>query len=136
MMPSSDWEQPALLDSTRSSILVVEDEFLIRMLIADELRDAGFNVIEAASADDAIAALDSLVPIDLVFSDVKMPGSLDGIGLLAVVRSTFPTLPVIITSAHLEAASAIADGAARFVPKPYSLLAVVALIRQELGQAI
>jgi DNA-binding NtrC family response regulator len=136
MMPSSDWDHPAPFDSSRKTVLVVEDEFLIRVFISEELRDAGFDVIEAANADEAIAAFRSFNSIDLIFSDVRMPGSLDGLELLTVVRGARPTLPVIMTSGHLEAANAIAEGAAHFVPKPYSMQAVISLIQRELEKAL
>ena len=93
-------------------------------MLSDGLRDAGYQVIEACSADEALTVIRSAVP-DLIISDVRMPGSLDGMGLLAVVRETLPTLPVIITSAHLQATLAISDGATQFVAKPYSMESVV-----------
>jgi CheY-like chemotaxis protein len=63
-------------------ILVVEDEMLVQIMVSDPLRDAGFNVIEAFNADEAIRILHSGVKIDLMLSDVRMPGSMDGLGLL------------------------------------------------------
>ncbi|WP_309627310.1 response regulator [Brevundimonas sp.] len=99
-------------------VLVVEDEFLIRMLVADHLRDAGFTVVEAFNGDEAIAILTSGVPIDLVFTDVRMPGAADGLELLAFVKRTRPGLPVLMTSGHLEPELAYAGGAQRFLSKP------------------
>ena len=99
-------------------VLVVEDEFLIRILVADHLRDAGFTVIEAFNADEAIAILTAGVAIDLVFTDVRMPGAVDGIALLEFVKRTRPDVPVLITSGHLEPARAYAGGATLFLPKP------------------
>jgi DNA-binding NtrC family response regulator len=122
-------QEPAALRP--KCVLVVEDEFLVRMMLSEELRDCGFLVIEAASADEALVILEASAP-DLIISDVKMPGSIDGLGLLAVVRRSFATLPVIIISAHLEAAHALGDGATRFVPKPFSLQTLSALVRREL----
>jgi CheY-like chemotaxis protein len=100
-------------------ILLVEDELLIRLLIADELRDAGHHVIEACDADEAVIILETIQP-DLIISDVRMPGSMDGMGLLALVRQTLPGLPVVITSGHLDPAQAREHGATLFVSKPYS----------------
>jgi DNA-binding NtrC family response regulator len=96
----------------------VEDEVLIRLMLADELRDAGHQVIEASDADEAVVILKATRP-DLLISDVRMPGSIDGMGLLALVRTSRPALPVIITSAHLDPAQAKSQGATLFVPKPY-----------------
>ncbi|MDA6490278.1 response regulator, partial [Escherichia coli] len=73
--PASDSEEE------RTSILVVEDEILVRYVICDYLRDCGFHVIEAGTADEALEYLRSHNDVVLVFSDVRMPGSLDGIGL-------------------------------------------------------
>src|SRR5438874_384004 len=70
-----------------TTILVVEDEVLVRMLIADQLRNAGYSVIEAADADEALALLAHTFNVNVVLSDVQMPGSLDGAGLARIVRS-------------------------------------------------
>jgi CheY-like chemotaxis protein len=102
----------------RTCILLVEDEVIIRLMLADELRDAGHQVIEASDADEALVILEATRP-DLIISDVRMPGSIDGLGLLAHVRASLPLLPVIITSAHLDPAHAHSEGANLFVPKPY-----------------
>ena len=64
--------------ATRPVVLVVEDEILIRFLISEHLRDVGFTVIEASNADDAAAVIQSESPVDLVFSDINMPGGMDG----------------------------------------------------------
>jgi len=103
------------------------------MMIGDKLRDEGFDVIEAVNAEEALAILKSPVRVDLLISDVRMPGSIDGLGLLATARAFLPNLPVIITSGHLEPRLALADGATRFVAKPFSLEAIVEAVRAELG---
>lgn len=115
-------------------VLVVEDELLIRMMVSEELRDCGYQVIEAADADEALVILEACPP-DLVISDVKMPGSLDGLGLLAAAKRSLPTLPVILVSAHLEAAEAMEEGAALFIPKPFSLGVIVDAVRDELAKS-
>ena len=135
MMPSSDPPRHALLAASGQCVLVVEDEILIRMMLSDELRDAGFHVIEAATADEALVILRTLVP-DIVVSDVRMPGSLDGMGLLAVVRENFPALPVIIASAHLQPELALADGATKFIAKPYRTDDIIDAIQQEFARAL
>jgi DNA-binding NtrC family response regulator len=135
MVPSSDTPRGDPATEARKRILLVEDELLIRLLVGDELRNAGYDVIEAANANEALTVLRSLVRVDLIISDVRMPGSLDGLGLLAIVRETFPTLPVIITSGHLESRLPIADGAARFLAKPFAMDAVVSAVQMELARA-
>ena len=136
MVPSSDLPKGDPLPLARSCILVAEDELLIRMMLSDELRDAGYDVIEALNADEAVAILKSSVRVDLIISDVRMPGSLDGFGLLSVVRDAYPTLPVIVTSGHLRPTLAADDEATRFVPKPYSLEFIVKLVHAQLGKAL
>lgn len=115
-------------------ILVVEDEFLIRMILADELRDAGYQVIEASDADEALELLRGVSP-DVIISDVRMPGSIDGLGLLAAVRQRFPRLPVIIMSAHAQPEMALTAGASQFVAKPFSMGTIVETVRCELDKA-
>jgi len=79
-------------------ILVVEDEEIVRVSAAEYLRFSDFQVLEAATADDAVALLTSGTEVDLVFSDIRMPGRLDGYGLAKWLRANHPTLPVLLTS--------------------------------------
>lgn len=125
--------EPAAGYSHAMRVLVVEDEFLIRTLVADYLRDAGFSVIEAYDGDEAIALLSAGAAIDLVFTDVRMPGAADGIALLAYVSERRPRLPVVVTSGHLDPSIATAGGAVAFVPKPFDPERVVCVIRAALG---
>jgi two-component system, response regulator PdtaR len=85
--------QPLLLPRT-ARILVVEDEVLIRALIAEELRLEGFSVIEADRADDALTYINAGDQVDLVFSDIQTPGSLDGLQLAEIVRDNYPDIGV------------------------------------------
>lgn len=127
LMPEEDFAA-----SASPRVLVVEDEFLIRMLVADHLRDAGFTVVEAFNGDEAISILTAGAPIDLVFTDVRMPGSTDGMDLLTFIKRTRPELPVLMTSGHLEPELAYAGGAERFLSKPCDPDFVVAAIQQVL----
>jgi DNA-binding NtrC family response regulator len=102
-------------------VLVVEDEFLIRISVSDHLRETGFAVVEASNGDEAISVLKAGVAFDVVFTDVRMPGATDGLGLLAYVRATQPGLPVVVTSGHLAPGLAIAGGAVEFLAKPCGL---------------
>jgi two-component system, response regulator PdtaR len=79
------------------TILIVEDDVLVRSLVAAYLRECGFDVVEANGADEAIRVLQAEVPIDIVFSDIQMPGSMDGFGLAQWVRRERPWLKVILT---------------------------------------
>lgn len=113
--------------STAPVVMIVEDEYLIRVMISDELRDAGFHVVECGTADEAIDVLNAGIDIDVVFSDIRMPGSLDGAALADVVKRDFPDLTVILTSseAPLNGAAVIA-----FIPKPYQPAGVIRLIAE------
>jgi two-component system, response regulator PdtaR len=106
-----------------TTILVVEDEVLVRMLIADQLRNAGYSVIEAADADEALALLAHTLNVNVVLSDVQMPGSLDGAGLARIVRSKYPALKILLTSGHSAAVDAVEhDG---FFAKPYNVTEIM-----------
>ncbi|GHH26605.1 hypothetical protein GCM10008023_41430 [Sphingomonas glacialis] len=117
-----------------SRLLVVEDELLIRMFVADVLRDAGYEVIEAVSGDEALDILKAGVLVDLVLSDVRMPGSIDGLALLAFVRQNLAALPVILTSGHLVPEIALAEGAVNFLAKPYLIQDALAAVEQEIAK--
>lgn len=109
-------------------VLIVDDEVLIRMLLSDVLRQAGYQVIEAANADEAVVLLNSSPDPDILVTDVRMPGTTDGFALAAFVRRTKPDLKVIITSGHAGPNGAI-DLADAFLPKPYPLDSIVRHVR-------
>ena len=106
-------------------ILVVEDEVLIRADIAAELREAGFSVLEAASADDALSYFKAGIQVDLVFSDIQLSGSsLDGLRMAQQLRGEYADLPIVLTSGnHLRG-----PDVEHFVPKPYDVRRVILLI--------
>ena len=111
-----------------ATILVVEDEVLVRMGIVDDLVWAGHSVIEAANADEALSVLEAGKPVDVVFSDIHMPGTLDGLGLMQIVRRRFPSVRVILTSGlELPSPDILGDEAA-FIPKPYAAGIVLDLV--------
>lgn len=105
---------------------MVDDEVLIRSLLADELREAGFSVVEAANGDDALAFLQSGGPVDMVFTDVRMPGAIDGLELARRVRQDFPSLPVVVTSGNASPQEAGRYGV--FIPKPYDFRRAVVIV--------
>jgi len=101
--------------------LIVEDEALVRMTIADYLRGCGYQVIEASNADEAVSVLKGETLVEVVFTDVQMPGSMDGFGLAHWVRRERPGVRIIVTSGVMRAEDAknlCEDGP--FVPKPYA----------------
>ncbi len=106
-------------------ILVVEDEALIRMQGVDMLEDAGYTVLEAQSADEAIALLEDGSEVRLMFSDVDMPGSMDGVALAELVHGRWPKIRLLLTSGHHHIADADLPDDGQFVPKPYSNEAII-----------
>jgi CheY-like chemotaxis protein len=120
--------QPCAAEPSRTVVLIVEDEILIRMLLAEALRQADYQVIEATNGDEALSVLHTSPDPDVLITDVRMPGSIDGFALAAYVRRTKPGLKVIITSGHAapDGAIGLADA---FLHKPYELGAIVARIR-------
>jgi CheY-like chemotaxis protein len=128
--------ETASVNATRPlNILIVEDELLIRMVVSDAFREEGFSVIEASSGDEAVDVLTAGKAVDLIFSDVRMPGSVDGLGLLAFVKDQFPGLPVILTSGHLEPSAALTGGANHFLHKPYRVETVLGLVASEMAKS-
>lgn len=116
----------------RISVLVVEDEPIILIDIADQLEAEGFHVFQAGNADIAIELLAAHPAIRLVFTDVDMPGSMDGLKLAAAVRDRWPPVRIIVTSGHrLVEITDLPDGSV-FFSKPYVHLAVVKSMRQML----
>jgi CheY-like chemotaxis protein len=113
-------------------ILVVEDEVLIRVLIAEELRLEGFSVIQAGCADEALTYIKAGEQVDLVFSDIRTPGSLDGLQLAEILLDRYPYIPVILTSGN--APTRHVGIVEAFVPKPYDVTQTIALISAILAQ--
>lgn len=120
----------------RPTVLVVDDQVLIRMAISEFLRDCGFRVIEAGDADEAIQVLKTNEPVDVVFTDVQMPGSMDGFGLAQWVRRERAGLKVILTSGVARTADAAGElcDHGPLVPKPYDPDQLVRHIQDLLAQ--
>jgi DNA-binding NtrC family response regulator len=117
-----------------ATILVVEDEILIRLAVADFLRDGGYRVFEASNAAEALKVLASGEPIELVFSDITMPGAMDGLCLAAWIRQMRPAIHVILTSGVVSAVSAAQQSVATVVEKPYSYDTLAASIKRLIGR--
>ena len=100
-------------------------------MAAEEFRQQGYVVIEARNGEEALAVIDSDVPIHLVFTDVRMPGSIDGIDLARIVRQRKPNLPILMASGHMAPTqvAGLVDG---FFPKPYDPAAVAEHIKRQL----
>ena len=114
------------------TILVVEDEVIIRMVISEYLRDCGYKVVEAANADEALIVLqNSDITVEVIFSDIEMPGSMDGFALAQWARANRPDLDVILVGSVPRAASAATDLCEQgHLSKPYESQVVVDRIRR------
>lgn len=111
-------------------VLVVEDETFTRMDAVEMLRAAGFDVLEATDADEAIRMLERETDIGLIFTDIDMPGSMNGLQLAAAVRDRWPPVRIIATSGHFNVQAGDLPADARFITKPYQPAQIVSAIRQ------
>jgi CheY-like chemotaxis protein len=119
----------------RPVVLIVEDEVLLRMDAADMIAGAGFEVVEAGNADHAIEILESRPDITVVFTDIQMPGSMDGLKLARAVRGRWPPIKIIATSGRLHVEERDLPKGGRFLPKPYSPRQVMGVLRELTGIA-
>jgi CheY-like chemotaxis protein len=122
-----------LVESKRPVVLIVEDEFLLRMDAVDMIAAAGFGVVEAANADEAIEILESRPDITVVFTDIQMPGSMDGLKLARAVRGRWPPIKIIATSGHVDVSETDLPDGGRFLSKPYSSNEVADVLRELTG---
>ena len=119
-----------MMRKQRRAVLLVEDEALIRMVLAVEFEDMGFEVHEAGSADEAVILLEAGLQIEAVITDVRMPGRMDGIGLTAWLADHRPGLPVVITSGFVKPCeiAGLNTAIAAVLPKPYKPADIVELV--------
>ena len=106
--------------SRKPVVLIVEDEALLRMNAVDIVHQAGFEVIEASTADEAIEILEARDDISVVFTDIQIPGSMDGLKLAQAVRGRWPPIQIIATSGRVKVAEKDLPDGGRFLPKPYT----------------
>jgi CheY-like chemotaxis protein len=99
-------------------VLVVEDEFLSRLHAVNLVEDAGYKAIEASNSEEAIAILEARKDIRIVFTDVDMPGTMDGLKLAHAIRTRWPPVELIVTSGHFNLSDADMPERGRFFPKP------------------
>jgi CheY-like chemotaxis protein len=119
-----------LVESRRPVVLIVEDEFLLRMDAVNMIAAAGFEVVEAGNADEAIEILESRRDITVVFTDIQMPGSMDGLKLARAVRGRWPPIKIVATSGQLDVREADLPEGGRFLAKPYSPVQVTGVLRE------
>jgi two-component system, response regulator PdtaR len=114
----------------RPVVLVVEDDTLVRMDAVGSIEAGGYEVVEASNADEAIAILSQRNDIHLVFTDIDMPGSMDGLKLAHFVRDRWPPVRVVATSGHARITEKDLPEGGRFVAKPYAATHLVSTLRE------
>ena len=119
---------------SRPAVLVVEDEALTRMDAADAIASAGFPTHEAADAAEALRALEDHSAIRLVFTDINMPGEMDGIELAKRVCTSDPSMSLIVTSGAVELGDEQLPGSGTFLPKPYTPQRLLRLVEEKLAE--
>jgi len=124
-MPESD---------TPPVVLVVEDDMVLRMRAVDVVEDAGFTPIEAVSADEAIQILESRDDVSLLFTDIQMPGSMDGLKLAHAAYSRWPHIKIILVSGQVAVKDGDKPADSRFFPKPFELQDMVSELQDMIGQ--
>ena len=121
--------QPAIL----SNILVVEDEMLLRMRAVDMVEDAGYKAVEAINADAALAILESRSDIELLFTDIQMPGSMDGLKLAHAVHERWPAIKIILVSGQLKLTDQDKPADSLFFGKPLDVKQMIAEMQGMMG---
>jgi two-component system, response regulator PdtaR len=116
-------------------ILIVEDDPLLRMLAVEFVEEAGFEMLEAGDADQAIAILESHSEIAVLFTDINMPGSMDGLELALMVSNRWPAIAILIASGHVRLPLADLPPNGRFLGKPYRAEAIIAELHSLVGRA-
>lgn len=116
----------------RRAVLIVEDDLVIRMAAEDLVEEAGFTAYSTDNADDAIALLEAHEDIRIVFTDIELTGSTDGMKLAAMVRKRWPPVEIIVTSGRRRIAEFDLPERGVFFEKPYDREAVIAVM-QRLG---
>ena len=114
----------------RALVLIVEDEAIVRLEAVDFIRDAGFDVLEASNADEAIRILESRMDVTIVFTDVDMPGSMDGVRLAHAIRGRWPPIRLVVASSYTHLDEDDLPSGSRFLVKPYRHREVVKTLHE------
>ena len=117
----------------RPVVLVVEDDVFLRINAVLMIEDAGFDVLEAVDADQAIEILEVRPDIHVIFTDLEMPGSMDGLKLAHAVRGRWPPIKIIATSGRVNVRTTDLPDGGRFLPKPYGPEEIVGTLRELVG---
>ena len=114
----------------KAIVLVVEDEPLLRLMAVDLVEEAGFAAIEAANADEAVRILEKRTDIRIVFTDIDMPGSMDGMMLAAAIRDRWPPIEIVIVSGHRRRVDIELPDRSVFFSKPYDTSMVTVTLQR------
>ncbi|RYG02511.1 MAG: response regulator [Caulobacteraceae bacterium] len=120
-------------DVKPSIVLVVEDELMLRMRAVDIVQDAGFEPLEAISADEAISILESRDDISVLFTDIQMPGSMDGLKLAHLTHQRWPHIRIMLVSGQIAVTDADAPDDSKFFPKPLEIEQMILELQQMVG---
>src|SRR5215211_7870332 len=121
------------LSESSTKVLVVEDEMVLRMRAVDIVEDAGFTAVQAVNADEALAILESRSDISLLFSDIQMPGSMDGLKLAHAVHHRWPSIRIILVSGQVQVSDAEKPADSRFFGKPLEVKRMIAELQEMVG---
>jgi CheY-like chemotaxis protein len=121
-------------DPAPTIVLLVEDEPLVRMCAADILEDEGFEVIEAATAPAALSILEKRDDVTALFTDIDMPGGMNGLELAGIVHARWPHIALVVTSGRYRVGADHLPGDGIFIGKPYAAAAPVRIIRELMRQ--
>jgi two-component system, response regulator PdtaR len=110
-------------------VLVVEDEVLVRLHAVSLLEDAGFSTLQAGSADEAIALLEARKDIRIVFTDINLPGSMDGLRLAHAIRHRWPPIELVLTSGQAKVSDEDLPARSLFLGKPYDRAELVPMMQ-------
>jgi two-component sensor histidine kinase/CheY-like chemotaxis protein len=124
---------PTTGSTDRPNVLVVEDEMVLRMRAVDIVEDAGFSPVEAVNADEAIAILESRSDIAVLFTDIQMPGSMDGLKLAHAVHNRWPDIKILLVSGQMKPSDAERPTNSRFFGKPLGVEQMIAELRAMVG---
>ena len=119
---------------TPINVLVVEDEMVLRMRAVDIVEDAGFTAVEAVNADEALSILETRSDIDLLFSDIQMPGSMDGLKLAHAVHERWPSIKIILVSGQVEVSDSDKPADSLFVGKPLDVKKMIVELQAMVGK--
>ena len=122
-------------EDPRKVVLIVEDDFQVRWLASEYLRTVGFRVIEAATADEAIAVLSSRTKVDIIFSDINLAGEVSGHDLARWMAKNYPKVPVLLTSGNEKESASVETRPMRaFLPKPYALAEIQRRVQEMIAR--